>query len=158
MSTEGDKLRAGEIVSGLLLMALGVLVIVEARQWEYLTPEGPGAGFFPLWYGVALAALAALLIAVNLIPGRVAFVARSVKWRAAGRALAAWGALVATVTLLKPLGFVASFALLTFFIVFVMYRERLWVALALAAGLAAGFYVVFPVALGLALPAGPWGF
>jgi len=29
---------------------------------EYLGTDGPGAGFFPLWYGVAILGLSLLLI------------------------------------------------------------------------------------------------
>jgi hypothetical protein len=39
-----------------------------------------------------------------------------------------------------------------------MYRRRLAVAAAVAAATAAGFYLLFPLALGVALPAGVLGF
>ena len=69
-----------------------------------------------------------------------------------------WFALAVSVAALKPLGFVASFAALTFFIAAVMYRRPLALAAALAAASAAAFYVLFPLALGVPLPAGVFGF
>ena len=46
--------------------------------------------------------------------------------------VAAWGALAASIAAYPVLGFVTSFALLSFFIVAVMYRRRLVVALSVA--------------------------
>ena len=52
-------MRAGnaDLWSGLALAALGGYIIVQASGWEYLGSDGPGPGFFPLWYGIAMAAL-----------------------------------------------------------------------------------------------------
>ena len=52
----------------------------------------------------------------------------------------------------KLIGFLPAFALLTFFIVAVMYRRPLKVAAAVSVALSAGFYLVFPLALGVNLP------
>jgi len=149
---QGDTRRSGDLWSGAVLALLGIYIVVQARQWEYSSPEGPGPGFFPLWYGVALLALSALLVASRLrrSPRR----GDPVEWRRIGRALSVWLALAVSVALFKALGFVASFALLTYFIVAVMYGRpaRIAAAVALATGL--GFYLVFDLALGLALPAG----
>src|SRR5438067_6900983 len=96
--------------SGLALAALGGYIVNEARRWEYLTPEGPGPGFFPLWYGVAMLALSlALVLASTRGP--------AVDWRGTGRALAMWAALALCVALGKAIGFALSFAALTYFIV-----------------------------------------
>jgi tripartite tricarboxylate transporter TctB family protein len=80
------------------------------------------------------------------------------RWRDVGRALACWAALVASVALLKPLGFVASFALLVVFIVTAMFRRPLLHAALLALASALVFHVLFDVALGVSLPRGRWPF
>ena len=49
-------------------------------------------------------------------------------------------------------GGLIGFAVLSFFLVAVMYRRSLPVAAAVAVGLAAGFYAVFPLLLGVNLP------
>ncbi|HET9653185.1 MAG TPA: tripartite tricarboxylate transporter TctB family protein [Usitatibacter sp.] len=54
-------LRAGDFWAGLAFAALGAWIVSEARGWVYLGDEGPGAGFFPMWYGVAMIALALVL-------------------------------------------------------------------------------------------------
>lgn len=136
--------RSPDFWSGLALAALGAYIIVEARSWDYLTPEGPGPGFFPLWYGIAMLGLSLFLV---VSPSDL-----RMDWRGSGRALATWAALALSVAALKFVGFVVSFAALTFFMVAVMYRRSALTAAAVALGTAAGFYLIFPLALGVALP------
>lgn len=144
-------------MSGGVLAGLGVYVVVEAKGWEYLGPDGPGPGFFPLWYGIAMAALALVLVAMGFA-GRDAGSGEAVNWREVGRALLAWAGLTLCIGLLKLLGFLLAFGLFTFFLVAVMYRRPLGTAVAVAVGVSAGFYLVFPLALNVALPVGKLGF
>jgi putative tricarboxylic transport membrane protein len=153
---EGGARKSGDLWSGVALAALGAYNLIQARQWEYLGPEGPGAGFFPFWYGVAMLGLAALLIVSHLKRGSARGTA--IEWTRLGRALSTWVALAVSVALFKPLGFVISLALLTYFIVAVMYRQPLKTAALTALASAAGFYLVFERALGVPLPAGVLGF
>ena len=152
---EGTR-KSGDLWSGVALAALGIYIIFQARQWEYLGPEGPGAGFFPLWYGIAMLALASVLIVSNL-RGRSA-AAAPIEWGRVGRALSTWLALAVSVSLFKAFGFAISFALLTYFVVAVMYRRPLKVAAMVAVASAAGFYLIFAVALGVPLPVSALGF
>ena len=136
--------RSPDFWSGLALAALGAYIVFRAHGWDYMTPEGPGPGFFPLWYGIAILGLALYLIVSPSLA--------RVDWRGSGRAFATWAALAACVAALKWLGFVVSFAALTFFMVAVMYRKPARTAAMVAACAAAAFYVVFPLALGVPLP------
>jgi putative tricarboxylic transport membrane protein len=140
------RAKSPDFWSGLALAALGGYIISQAWRWEYLGQDGPGPGFFPLWYGIAMVALSLLLLITSL---RTAV---TVDWSGAGRAFAAWGAFALAAAALKWLGFLLCFAALTFFIVAVMYRRPLKVAAVAALALTAGFYVVFPLALGVKLP------
>ena len=153
---EDETRKSGDLWSGVALAALGLYIVFQARQWEYLGPEGPGAGFFPLWYGIAMLALSVLLI-VSQLRRRYAR-GNAIDWTRLGRALSTWFALAVSVALFKPLGFVISFALLTYFIVAVMYRRPLATAALVAIASAAGFYLVFDRALGVPLPVGILGF
>ncbi len=136
--------------SGLALGALGGYIIATASGWEYLGPEGPGPGFFPLWYGIAMLALAIMLVITNVRKKTTA--ENPLDWSEIRRALGAWLALAASLAALKLVGFVVAFAALTFFIVAVMYRRPLRVAATVALATAAGFYLLFPLALGVPLP------
>jgi putative tricarboxylic transport membrane protein len=153
---EDGTRKSGDLWSGVALAALGLYIIVQARQWEYLGPEGPGPGFFPFWYGVAMLGLSALLIVSHL--RRVSARRNPIEWVKVGRALSTWLSLAVSVALFKPLGFVISFALLTYFIVAVMYRRPLKTAALVAVASAGGFYLVFDRALGVPLPVGVLGF
>ena len=152
---EGTR-KSGDLWSGVALAALGIYIIIQARQWEYLGPEGPGAGFFPLWYGMAMLALAVLLIVSNL--RRKSAGAMPIEWHRVGRALSTWLALAMCIALIRALGFAISFALLTYFVVAVMYRRPLKIAAMVAVASAAGFYLVFALALGVPLPVSALGF
>jgi putative tricarboxylic transport membrane protein len=143
--------RKGDFWAGLALAALGIYVVSQAWGWNYMTEEGPGAGFFPMWYGGTMVALSLLLtLGAILKPSKRA----EVRWRDVSRAMAAWVAFVACVALMPLLGFVISFALLAAFVVKVMCGEKLGTALAVAAAGSAGFYLIFEVALELSLPHG----
>src|SRR5262249_27638464 len=137
--------RSPDFWSGLVLAALGGYIAVTARGWDYLTPDGPGPGFFPTWYGVVMLGLSLALV-VSSGRGHVA------DWRGTGRALAVWAVFAASLALIKAVGFAIGFAALTYFVVALMYRRRPLVALATAAAIVGAFYLVFPLALGVALP------
>ena len=140
------RARSADFWSGLALGGLGAYIILTASRWEYLGQDGPGPGFFPLWYGIAMGALSLLLVLGSLKRET------QIDWSDAPRALATWAAFAAMCAAVKLIGFLPAFALLTFFIVAVMYRRPLKVAAAVAVALSAGFYLVFPLALGVKLP------
>ena len=140
-----------------MLAGLGIFIIVEAKEWEYLGPDGPGPGFFPLWYGIAIVALSVLLVAMSLA-SRAGGPDKPVAWDEVRRALLAWAGLALCAGLLKLLGFLLAFGLFTFFLVAVMYRRPLGTAVAVSAGVSLGFYLLFPLALNVALPVGKLGF
>jgi putative tricarboxylic transport membrane protein len=152
-----DVLRDGETISGVLLAALGVYVFLQSRAWDYYTDDGPGPGFFPHWYGIAMVLLSLMLIA-NRIRKFEAEEGHAIHWPGTRRALGTWLALAASVALMEPLGFVLSFALLTFVIVaFIFHRPPLTAGLA-AIVVALAFHLTFPVILNVSLPTGFLGF
>jgi putative tricarboxylic transport membrane protein len=152
----GRSARRGDVVSGAVLAGLGLHIILEARRWEYLGADGPGPGFFPLWYGIAMLALALFLVATSA--GARSAAPAAGRRRELGRALVAWVALAVCVALVSVLGFLIAFGLFTLFVVAVMYRRPLLPALAVAVGCAVVFYLLFPLALNVALPTGVFGF
>jgi putative tricarboxylic transport membrane protein len=145
-------LRKGDFWSGLALAALGTYIIREAWRWDYMATDGPGPGFFPLWYGGAMVVLSLLLVAGSVLKSSPP--ADSVNWSEFGRALICWAAFAACIALLNVLGFVVSFALMTWFIVAVMFRQSQLKAVMIAIGGALGFYALFSLALGVSLPSG----
>src|SRR5258708_29535274 len=136
--------RSPALGSGLAPGALGAYIVAQARGWVYATEDGPGRGFFPLWYGLGILACSVYLVFFGKDSPS--------DWRGAGRALATWAVLAVSVAMLKFVGFALSFAALTFFILAVMYRRPPGVAALVALGLGARVYLVFPLAPGVALP------
>ena len=145
--------RSGDFWSGLVLAALGTYIVVSARAWDYMGEDGPGPGFFPLWYGSAMIVLSLLLVAGAVLKRRVGESSAPARSEL-GRAMLCWVAFVACIVLMRYVGFVAAFALLTWFVVAVMARQPQRVALPIAIGGALGFHALFTWALDVALPAG----
>jgi putative tricarboxylic transport membrane protein len=146
-----DFRRSGDFWSGLVLAALGAWIVVTARRWDYMTEEGPGPGFFPMYYGAIMLVLSVVLVASAVMRPKDA---TQVAWKDVSRAIVAWLAFVACVALMPVLGFPIAFALLIVFIVKVMCAERLRTAVLVAVFGAAGFYALFDWALDLSLPKG----
>jgi putative tricarboxylic transport membrane protein len=146
--------RRGDFWSGLVLAGLGAYIVSQAWGWEYLGPDGPGAGFFPLWYGVAMMVLSLALVVQSIrrpasTPDRSTENTGDVR-----RALGCWIVLVLGIVLMKFVGFLIGFAALTWYMVVVLFRQSLLKGLAIAAAFALGFYLLFGLALGVALPSG----
>lgn len=150
-------LRDSDVLAGALLAGLGAFIVSEATRWEYMGFDGPGPGFFPLWYGLAIVVLSLWLALARIRKLRTETESRA-DWPGIGRALGTWAVFVAAVALMRPLGFVLSFFLLTLVLVRVQFGQSWKTACAAAAGLALGFYVLFALALDVPLPVGLLGF
>jgi putative tricarboxylic transport membrane protein len=150
-----DLLRNGDVLSAAVLAALGVYIFMEARDWTYIGDDGPGPGFFPIWYGVAMVALSLCLIASTIAKRPQA---DKPDWQGIGRALVTWAVFAGCAALMGWLGFLVAFAILAFFMVAFVFRQPLVTAAVVAVCASAGFYVVFPFALNVALPIGVFGF
>lgn len=152
------SVNKSELIAALALVALGAFIVSYAHGWGYMTKDGPGPGFFPLWSGIGIIALAAGLVVAQLFKARAGVSPARTDWADSGRVLLGWVALLVSIALLKPLGFIASFLLLVLFLVVVVFRRPIITALAVGIGASAGFWLVFVKLLNVQLPAGPWGF
>ncbi len=154
----GAFLKKGDVISGAVLAALGVFIITQALAWDYYTLDGPGPGFFPFWYGVAMVVLSLLLVLNAARADSDRESKAGVDWPATGRAMTTWLAFALSVGLMDFLGFLISFALLAFFIVAIIFRRPFVTATVVAVVSALAFHLIFPVALSVSLPTGPFGF
>jgi putative tricarboxylic transport membrane protein len=155
---EADKMnnaiRNGDFWAGLVLAALGVYIIRESLGWVYLGEDGPGPGFFPIWYGVAMVVLSLLMVAGAVLKHDPSISNRAIKWNEIRRALTCWAAFASCVALFNVLGFFISFSLLGWFLIAVMFRQPQRIALSISIGGALGFYLLFSWGLNLSLPSG----
>jgi putative tricarboxylic transport membrane protein len=146
--------RKPDLIAGLVLAVTGGFVIHEALDLSYRSEFGPGPGFFPLWVGAGMLVCSLFMVLSSFTSDDAGEPAGALSLRALG----SWGAFVVALAVLPLLGFPATLALLTGFLVWILDRRSPWTAAAVGAALAAGFHVVFTRALGVALPAGPFGF
>jgi putative tricarboxylic transport membrane protein len=151
-------LLSGEVLAGLFLAALGTLILLPALSWDYISDTGPGPGFLPVWLGIIIIGLSSLLVFGTLRKRFASNIATRENAHKPIRSFMIWFAIMLGAALLTTLGFYVTFALLTAFLVLAMEKRSVPVAVAVAAGGAVGFYLIFSLALRVPLPSGPWGF
>lgn len=151
-------LRDGDVIAGLFTAALGAYITVTAARWDVMGPEGPGPGFFPVGYGIALILLSLILIFQRFKAAPRKEDGKPFDWAGFRRAAITWIAFTASTALMPSLGFYISFGLLTLFLGLFVFEKPLKNALTAGVLSALGFYVVFNLALDVALPAGFLGF
>ena len=150
------NLRNGDVVSGAILAALGTYIVIQASIWPYYGPDGPGPGFFPLWYGFLMIGLSLWLVIGTALKPKAEQTKRD--WVGTRRALIVWAAFAGCLALMGFLGFSLALALFTAFVVAYVFQRPLTTAILIGAANAAGFYLVFYKALGVPLPTGWVGF
>jgi putative tricarboxylic transport membrane protein len=148
----------GNLISGAFLAAFGIYVISVAYKLPYVSEVGPGPGFFPMWLGIGLVLFASYLMFASFSASRNEPKSESESWKSTGRALAGWFAMMVAIALFAWIGFGLSFVLLTIFLIVVLDRRPILLALGVGIGLAVAFYLVFVVALDVSLPVASWGF
>ena len=119
-----------------------------------MAEDGPGAGFFPMWYGSLMIILSLLMVAGAVLKSDPTAAGKGVNWSELRRVASCWAAFVACIALLQPLGFILSFGLMTWFLVSVLFRKPLVIALSTAVIGPLVFYALFTFALGISLPTG----
>jgi putative tricarboxylic transport membrane protein len=142
----------GELVLALFFALLGILWIVAAARmplWQGFIPQ---SGFLPLWYGIALAGLAAAILA------RLWFAKEQPKQEEpVGKPLVVMAVVAATVLGFDLIGFAPSVFLLLVVLFAAVERLPLARSLAVAAAVTAVLFLVFRTWLRVSLPVGPWG-
>ncbi len=144
------------IVWGFLLL-FGAFVIREAIDLSYYGSDfGPGPGFFSFWLGVLVIVLSLVQLALtfrrpeplppDFIPGLT-----GVK-----RMLCVLGALLASLLLMKTLGFSLTILGFSIFLLRTLGRQPWWITLVLSVAGSFGLFYVFGL-LQVMLPTGIFG-
>ncbi|HUR72197.1 MAG TPA: tripartite tricarboxylate transporter TctB family protein [Candidatus Limnocylindrales bacterium] len=155
---QGIRDKTG-FVAALCLAAFGSYVTSTGSKLAYVSDVGPGPGFFPFWIGIGMLLFSCYqIILCVLAPGDKGPSAEQTNWHGSSRALAGWLAMAASIFLYRWIGFAAGFVLLTCVFIVGLERRPILPALAIGVALALTFHLLFVVALGVSLPAGPWGF
>jgi putative tricarboxylic transport membrane protein len=149
--------QSNSIAAG-CLAAFGIYVFYSGSKLPYVSEVGPGPGFFPIWIGVGLMLFGLYQMLLSGLSARRRADRGVVIWSGSARALSGWVGLALAIALFRWLGFALSLVLLTIFLLVALDRRPMLLALVIGAALAAAFHSVFVIALGVSLPAGPWGF
>ena len=146
-------MRSADRVAAVALILLAAWFVAIGRRFTYWHPDtGPGSGFLPVWLGLALAVLAALLFlnaggatpGGTWVPGRVAL-----------RRLAfILGAAVVFVAAMDAVGMIVGTALFLVFVLRVVERYRWRTVVGVAVAAAAANYLVFTYWLRVPFPTG----
>ncbi len=140
-------------ITAAVFFLLGAVVLREGLAMPYMQGYSPGPGFFPIWMGVALMLISALLFLSTRRPNRP-FIESSSGFR---KLLMVFIAFVVYGFALDYLGLLVGLALLLAFLLGYVERSswRSTVAVALLGSL--GSYLIFEVWLGVQLPVGILG-
>jgi putative tricarboxylic transport membrane protein len=150
----GIGIGVAEIVTALLLAALGALAIADSlRLGIGWAEDGPMAGYFPFWLGVGLiaASLGNAVLAVQRGGGRKLFIT----WEQARHVGAILAPTIVFVALIGPLGLYLPSVLLVLYFMLVIGDFRLPAAAAVAASVAVLTFVTFEIWFLVPLPKGP---
>ena len=149
-------MRGVNIAAALVFLALSAILVIGTWDLAYWSDFAPGPAFAPRWIALAAAILALLLLTQEL--------RRPSREPAGFHEAAAWLRVVLTIAAMSAalaaapwLGFVATVALLTLFVLLAVERRRLLPSLLVAALTTALVHGVFVAWLNVALPKGVLG-
>ncbi len=148
----GPSVRRADQVAGLLLLVFSAGYAGAALRWyDYRSENGPGPGFLPVWLGLAMAVLAALLFV-----GATRRADPGGDWlprgRGLGRLAVVFGATALFIALLPWVGMILGTALFLIGILRFLEGYPWGQTAAIAVGVAAFTYLVFTYWLQVPFP------
>jgi hypothetical protein len=150
--------RTADRVGAVVLLVLAVAyTATAARRYTYWDANGPGSGFFPVWLGTGLAALAALML-VGAVPRG----SPGPAWLPRGHGAVRLGAVVvataAFVALIPVLGMVLGTALFLAILLRALEGHSWPATVGVAVGTAVVNWALFAKWLKVPFPVGVLGF
>jgi putative tricarboxylic transport membrane protein len=150
--------KRNDLIGGFFFLGAGIFFAVYSRSVDIGTMEEPGPGFLPLWAGILLAVMSAILLGKTFFrkfeKGEPFFPERD-SWKRVGMVVAS---LILYNLLLKPLGFILVTFLFVAFLVRFIFPQS-WLRTSVTAALAtAGAQFVFVTLLEINFPKGLLGF
>jgi len=142
--------RAG----GAFLLLLGLYVTWERRVLPLGTAQTPGPGYFPLILAILLIIFGGILI----LGGKHSRPFEAIPWAEASHAIPIVGCCVFIALFMEKIGYRISLFVVLGFLLGVVERVNVWVALILTLVLSMGSFWLFDTLLRVPLPRGGWGF
>lgn len=145
--------RAGDLVAGLLFVAIGLFALYAGRDLVFQGEFAAGPGFFPRILAIILVGAGAALAIKQFVrpsQGRVPLPSGP----GALKIAATLGALLVAVLLIEVLGFILTAFLMIAVLLFGIERKFTITAVIVSIALPIAFWTLFVVLLGARLPAG----
>lgn len=144
-------------IGGIVLLLLSVWFGWAARRYPYWSETGPGSGFLPFWLALAMGVLAVLLLLAAARPGTPDDAAWAPRGRSVVRLLAVAVTAVLFAAFMDRIGMIAGTAIFLLVMLRVIEGYSWTRSVVIAAGGAAGTYLLFVHWLGVPFPIGPLG-
>jgi putative tricarboxylic transport membrane protein len=146
-------------ITGLLVMLFSAFVLVNALDFKYYTPSGPGPGFFGVWLGGIMGLLGAVVFyQATFRPAppmlKEFYPTRTGYFRMAAVVIA----LILVVVLMNPFGFSLVMAGFYLFLMLSLGQRNPIILILVSLGGSFGVRYIFTNYLSIPLPAGPLGF
>ncbi len=145
-------------IGGIALLLFAVWFGAAARRYPYWGDTGPGSGFLPFWLSLGMGILAVLLFLSAARPGS----AGDEAWAPRGLSLKRLGAVAVTAVVfafvMDRIGMILGTAVFLFVLLRLIEGYSWTRSVAVAAGGAAGTYLLFVHWLSVPFPVGPLGF
>jgi len=153
-SKKPEKRIRIDTAGGALLLLLGLYVTWERRVLPLGTAQNPGPGYFPLLLAILLIIFGVILI----LRGKVSRPFNPIPWSEASHAIPILACCVFVALFMERIGYRISLFLVLGFLLGIIERVNVWVALALTLFLSMGSFWLFDTLLRVPLPRGWWGF
>jgi hypothetical protein len=141
-------------LSGTLLFLLALFILWQNRAYPIGTLTEPGAGFLPLFLGIAFAITSALVA----WHGTDSLPLKNIGWGEAPRAIAILVACGFAASIVEWLGYRLTIFAVLVFLLGVIERKPIHIVLPVAVGFSLLSYFVFFNLLDVQLPRSPWEF
>jgi NADH:ubiquinone oxidoreductase subunit 6 (subunit J) len=151
--------KRNDVIGGLFFLAVGILFAVYSQSVDIGTMEEPGPGFLPLWAGVLLALMSAILLIKTFLQKKhekgESFFPEHDSWK---RVCMVVASLIVYNLLLQYVGFILiTFLFVAFLVKFVF--PQTWLRTLVTAALStAGAQLIFVNLLEINFPKGLLGF
>jgi putative tricarboxylic transport membrane protein len=141
-------------VSAAVWLTVGIVILLQSRELEYMEEYGPGPGFLPYWLGVLFVVLGIVLFAKATFFAENTEVIELPTGRGAYQLLLVIASIVGLALLTEAIGFIICIGLMFFFLLAFVERRGWKFALVMGIGSASVFWIVFEFGLDLRLPPG----
>jgi putative tricarboxylic transport membrane protein len=142
-------------VASVLFFLVATSVLIASRDLVYRVEFSPGAGFFPVWLGIALLVLSLFLLLKNTILKGDMNEANPLPDRQALRRVAIiLGAFIVSGLLFERLGFLITMFALVVFLLIYLEEYRWYSGVLISAVMVSAVYGIFKIWLNVPLPLG----